>query len=77
MRTYQFNDELLDKSQRPLACQLLESENFDQSDRLLGSATGRGITYFLHTPEFGVDCVRRHYYRGGLFGKWVKDRYLF
>lgn len=45
---------------------------------ILGSAKGRGITYFLNTKDrWGVNCALRHYYRGGLFGKLVKDHFLF
>lgn len=46
--------------------------------RILGSAKGRGTTYFLQTSDwFGVNCALRHYYRGGLWGKFNKDRYRF
>lgn len=46
--------------------------------RVLGSAKGRGTTYFLQTEDwFGVNCTLRHYYRGGLWGKFNKDRYRF
>ncbi|OOF51448.1 3-deoxy-D-manno-octulosonic acid kinase [Rodentibacter trehalosifermentans] len=46
--------------------------------RILGSAKGRGTTYFLATQDwFGVNCALRHYYRGGLLGKFNKDRYAF
>ena len=35
--------------------------------RVLGSAKGRGTTYFLQTEDwFGVNCTLRHYYRGGI-----------
>ncbi|QPB42033.1 3-deoxy-D-manno-octulosonic acid kinase [Rodentibacter haemolyticus] len=45
---------------------------------ILGSAKGRGTTYFLQTKDwFGVNCALRHYYRGGLWGKFNKDRYHF
>ncbi|OOF36916.1 3-deoxy-D-manno-octulosonic acid kinase [Rodentibacter heidelbergensis] len=46
--------------------------------RILGLAKGRGTTYFLATQDwFGVNCALRHYYRGGLWGKFNKDRYIF
>lgn len=78
MIEYQFNTEIVPKTQQEFVRSLLNSKDFSQSDRLLGFAKGRGITWFLHTnEELGMDCVRRHYYRGGLFGKLVKDRYLF
>lgn len=55
------------------------SPEFWQSQhRVLGSAKGRGTTYFLQTEDwFGVNCALRHYYRGGLWGTFNKDRYPF
>lgn len=55
------------------------SPEFWQSQgRILGSAKGRGTTYFLQTQDlFGVNCALRHYYRGGLWGKFNKDHYRF
>ncbi len=44
-------------------------------DRVLGSAKGRGITWFVQTEKLAA--ALRHYRRGGLFGKIVKDNYLF
>lgn len=44
-------------------------------NRVLGSATGRGITWFVQTEKMAA--ALRHYRRGGLFGKIVKDNYLF
>ena len=53
-------------------------EFWQRKNRILGEAKGRGTTYFLDSSaEFGVDCALRHYYRGGLFGKFVRDRFLF
>lgn len=42
---------------------------------LTGEAMGRGTTYFF--SHKGRQYVLRHYRRGGLIGKLVKDRYLF
>lgn len=75
---YQFNPEIVPASQENFVKNLLDCKNFEKSDRLLGFSKGRGITWFLHTQdEIGIDSVLRHYYRGGLFGKMVKDRYFF
>lgn len=75
---YQFNADLVPPTQHVFIQSLLNCKNFAQSDRLLGVSKGRGTTWFLATAkEIGVDSVLRHYYRGGLFGKLVKDRYLF
>ncbi|MFZ7201150.1 3-deoxy-D-manno-octulosonic acid kinase [Avibacterium avium] len=51
---------------------------WQQQQRILGSAKGRGTTWFVQSADlFGVNCALRHYYRGGLFGKLNKDRYWF
>lgn len=78
MAYYQFNTQLVAAAQYPFVQALLNCKNFAESERLLGASKGRGITWFLNTEqELGVNSVLRHYYRGGLFGKLVKDRYLF
>ncbi|MDH2997489.1 3-deoxy-D-manno-octulosonic acid kinase [Pasteurellaceae bacterium LFhippo2] len=78
MAYYQFNPDLVPTSQQQFVTQLLNCKTFQKSDRLLGYSKGRGITWFLNTQaELGVNSVLRHYYRGGLFGKFVKDRYWF
>ncbi|QBQ63031.1 3-deoxy-D-manno-octulosonic acid kinase [Actinobacillus indolicus] len=75
---YHFNAQLVSPEQQTFIQQLLDCKDFSQSDRLLGSSKGRGTTWFLNTEkELGVNSVLRHYYRGGLFGKFVKDHYFF
>lgn len=75
---YQFNSDIVPASQQAFIKELLNCKNFDNSDRLLGFSKGRGTTWFLSTQnELGVNAVLRHYYRGGLFGKLVKDHYFF
>ncbi len=75
---YHFNNKLVPHSQIETLKALLNCKNFADSDRLLGLSKGRGITWFLNTQtELGLNVVVRHYYRGGLFGKLVKDQYLF
>ena len=55
-----------------------ESTFWEKQQRITGSAKGRGTTYFLNTKDlFGVNTALRHYYRGGLWGKFNKDRYRF
>lgn len=50
---------------------------WQKEQRILGSAKGRGTTYFLSSKDlFGVDMALRHYYRGGLVGKMLKDFYF-
>ncbi len=75
---YHFNIQLVTPEEQAFVKQLIDCKDFNQSDRLLGSSKGRGITWFLNTEkELGVNSVLRHYYRGGLFGKFVKDHYFF
>lgn len=58
--------------------QFFEPEYWRTQDRIIGSAQGRGTTWFLQTQDlFGVNSALRHYYRGGLWGKIIKDRYKF
>ncbi len=42
---------------------------------VIGQSTGRGTTWFVRLGE--KELVLRHYYRGGLVGKLLGDRYLF
>ncbi len=54
---------------------LFEPQYWMSSNKVMGSASGRGTTFFLDL--FGRDVALRHYYRGGLFGKLIKDKYWF
>ncbi|MDA7747177.1 3-deoxy-D-manno-octulosonic acid kinase [Psychromonas sp.] len=48
---------------------------WQQQDLVIGSAQGRGTTWFVQLQK--TAAALRHYRRGGLFGKIVKDNYLF
>ncbi|OOF70776.1 3-deoxy-D-manno-octulosonic acid kinase [Rodentibacter caecimuris] len=51
---------------------------WQNQNRVIGSAKGRGTTYFLKTKDlFGVNTALRHYYRGGIWGKINRDCYQF
>jgi 3-deoxy-D-manno-octulosonic acid kinase len=39
------------------------------------TATGRGKVYFFDLS--GIEVVLRHYYRGGLIAKFIKDKFVF
>ena len=57
----------------------LELISFDpralkEHDGLVGTACGRGSTYFIRIE--GNDWVLRHYHRGGIVGLLIKDSYL-
>lgn len=54
---------------------IFDSHYWQQQNKVLGSAKGRGTTWFVQTPK--LVAALRHYCRGGLFGKIVKDYYLF
>lgn len=49
-------------------------EYWKQQGRLLGGAPGRGTSCFVDGPE--LPLVVRHYHRGGLIGRLLKDTYL-
>jgi 3-deoxy-D-manno-octulosonic acid kinase len=63
-----------------LAPEMLDSEYWQQKSAIVGSAQGRGTTWFIAAENsFGIlqNWVLRHYYRGGLIGKVINDQYLF
>lgn len=74
-----FNPEIVRKpSAQEFIRHLFKNRDKAISERVNGVSYGRGTTYFLKTHDlFSCDSVLRHYYRGGLFGKLVKDRYFF
>ncbi len=55
--------------------QMFDSDYWQQQNAIIGSAQGRGTTWFVLYNE--QQWVLRHYYRGGLIGKLIKDSYLF
>ena len=54
---------------------LFDAHYWQQHNKVVGSATGRGTTWFVQLPT--ITAALRHYHRGGLFGKLVKDHYWF
>ena len=48
---------------------------WQEKNAVTGSAQGRGTTWFVQTPTGSV--ALRHYCRGGLIGKWIKETYFF
>lgn len=53
----------------------LDSQYWRKQSKIIGSAQGRGTTWFVQTEK--MPAALRHYRRGGLFGKLVKDHYWF
>jgi 3-deoxy-D-manno-octulosonic acid kinase len=54
---------------------LFDSAYWQQQNAVMGSAQGRGTTWFVKQQD--QQWVLRHYYRGGLVGKLIHDSYLF
>ncbi len=48
---------------------------WQEKQAVTGTATGRGTTYFVAHKD--NQLVLRHYYRGGLIGKFLNDSYLY
>lgn len=55
--------------------QAFKVEYWQQQNKIIGSATGRGTTWFVELPS--MQAALRHYHRGGLFGKLVTDSYIY
>lgn len=70
-QTIWYDEHLL--AENPLHC--CSPEFWQQAGKVIGSATGRGTTWFVQAEK--VEAALRHYKRGGLFGKLVSDHYLF
>ncbi|WP_295900258.1 3-deoxy-D-manno-octulosonic acid kinase [uncultured Vibrio sp.] len=70
-QTFWYDEQLLAE---PIE-QVFDIDYWQQRDRVIGSATGRGTTWFVQADM--LDAALRHYRRGGLFGKLVSDSYWF
>ncbi len=66
-----FDDELISNPSQPI----FDQKYWQSINKVVGSAKGRGTTWFVQLD--GMQAALRHYRRGGLFGKLVKDRYWF
>ena len=66
-----FDDQLLDHPPELV----FGIEYWKSRDKVIGSATGRGTTWFVDAGK--LPAALRHYRRGGLFGKVVHDSYWF
>ncbi|MGV6987743.1 3-deoxy-D-manno-octulosonic acid kinase [Testudinibacter sp. P80/BLE/0925] len=58
--------------------QLFDIHFWQQQQRVIGQAKGRGITWFLQAQDLdiGKNLALRHYYRGGWSAKFNRDRYF-
>ncbi|MGR5133200.1 3-deoxy-D-manno-octulosonic acid kinase [Vibrio alfacsensis] len=66
-----FDEELINDPTFPL----FDAHYWQDQNKVVGSATGRGTTWFVQLDN--MQAALRHYRRGGLFGKLVKDHYWF
>jgi len=55
--------------------QCFDLDYWHRHSKVVGSAKGRGITWFVQLD--GFQGALRHYRRGGLFSKLVSDHYIF
>ena len=53
----------------------LDGEYWQAQNAVIGTAQGRGVTWFIHHEN--KDWVLRHYYRGGMIGKFNNDHYIY
>lgn len=78
MNYYKFNDQIVTVEQQQKVTDILNTDFSEKHKLVIGYSKGRGITWFLETKNLlKMSTVLRHYYRGGLFGKLVKDSYFF
>lgn len=70
-QTIWYDESLLSES--PEQC--CDPDYWQQQNKVIGSAQGRGTTWFVALDK--MDAALRHYRRGGLFGKIIKDHYIF
>lgn len=69
--TIWFDDEIISDPTLPL----FDAGYWQEQDKVVGSASGRGTTWFVQLDS--MQAALRHYRRGGLFGKLVNDQYWF
>ena len=54
---------------------IFSPDYWSSKNAIIGTAHGRGTTYFIeHNAQ---QWVLKHYYRGGLIGKIIQDKYLY
>ena len=72
-----FNNYLIsaDSFKQDISSDWFEPDYWRSLNAIIGQSSGRNTTHFVHHNN--VAMVLRHYYRGGLFGKLIKDHYWF
>ncbi|GEM76049.1 3-deoxy-D-manno-octulosonic acid kinase [Vibrio sagamiensis NBRC 104589] len=66
-----FDDQIISNPRQSL----FDAQYWQEQDKVVGSASGRGTTWFIQLND--LQAALRHYRRGGLFGKLVEDHYWF
>ncbi|KEY91402.1 3-deoxy-D-manno-octulosonic acid kinase [Candidatus Photodesmus blepharus] len=66
-----YNDEIIKKP----SFLLFSYEYWSAKNKVVGKATGRGTTWFIQLSH--MQAALRHYRRGGLLSKLVRDLYVF
>lgn len=66
-----FDDQIISNPRQSL----FDAQYWQEQDKVVGSASGRGTTWFIQLND--LQAALRHYRRGGLFGKLIKDHYWF
>lgn len=56
--------------------EFFSSEYWKNKNAITGQSQGRGITWFLKYDAMS-EWVLRHYWRGGLIGRYISDSFLF
>ncbi|OLQ86626.1 3-deoxy-D-manno-octulosonic acid kinase [Vibrio ponticus] len=67
-----FDETLIDQA---TVKQAFDADFWQQQDKIIGSAQGRGTTWFIQLDS--LQAALRHYRRGGLFGKLIADSYCY
>lgn len=70
-----YNQWLIHAPELKVNAQWFTSEYWQQQNKILGQSRGRNITWFV--GDESSPMALRHYYRGGLIGKLVTDKYWF
>ena len=66
-----FQDELSDE----ISSDYFNADYWKRNNAITGSAFGRGVTWFFKINQ--EEFVLRHYHRGGLIAKLIKDGYFY
>lgn len=79
METVNQNNEVIwfdpDLISSDIVTQAFDINYWKSKNKVIGKAQGRGTTWFIKTES--IDVALRHYFRGGLIGKYIADSFLF